>query len=191
MDATNREQEKKNNPTRRSLAFIRGFLPESFPAERAAQGFVGIEAAGRWRFSGLGSAPLPFLGRCAGLRGFGSDQAGDASIREPQGFVVPYQQIRRAEGGEALQEVDDLQHGRALEELRGGHVHPEPVGIGVELIGPVADVVTIPEDHDGVRALLDSLLLEKALYEVMYELNNRPDWLGVPLKGVLSLVSPE
>ncbi len=36
--------------------------------------------------------------------------------------------------------------------------------------------------------LLDAFLFEKAFYEVRYELNNRPDWVGIPLKGILSLM---
>jgi len=31
-------------------------------------------------------------------------------------------------------------------------------------------------------------VLEKAIYEVAYELNSRPNWLGVPLGGVLGVV---
>jgi trehalose synthase-fused probable maltokinase len=38
------------------------------------------------------------------------------------------------------------------------------------------------------RALLDAFLLEKALYEVVYEINNRPTWLPIPLRGVLCLL---
>jgi trehalose synthase-fused probable maltokinase len=36
--------------------------------------------------------------------------------------------------------------------------------------------------------LLDAFLLEKALYEVLYEINNRPTWLHIPLHGVLGLL---
>ncbi len=36
--------------------------------------------------------------------------------------------------------------------------------------------------------LLDLFLLDKALYELNYELNNRPDWLRIPLRGVADLV---
>ena len=36
--------------------------------------------------------------------------------------------------------------------------------------------------------LLDALILDKALYEVSYEANQRPDWLSVPLAGVHSLL---
>ncbi|HEY1742061.1 MAG TPA: maltose alpha-D-glucosyltransferase [Granulicella sp.] len=37
------------------------------------------------------------------------------------------------------------------------------------------------------ETLLHALLLEKSLYELLYELNNRPDWLHIPLNGLLAL----
>jgi maltose alpha-D-glucosyltransferase/alpha-amylase len=45
--------------------------------------------------------------------------------------------------------------------------------------------------HASPRGLIDLFLLEKALYEVRYELSNRPDWLGIPLLGILSLLQIE
>jgi maltose alpha-D-glucosyltransferase/alpha-amylase len=35
--------------------------------------------------------------------------------------------------------------------------------------------------------LLNAYLLEKALYELLYELNNRPTWVRIPLTGILTL----
>lgn len=37
-------------------------------------------------------------------------------------------------------------------------------------------------------ALLDLYLLEKAFYELVYELNSRPDWVKIPLTGIASLL---
>lgn len=51
-----------------------------------------------------------------------------------------------------------------------------------------AEASFLPQDPDDCRALLDLFILEKAVYEVAYELNSRPDWLPIPLQGVLSLV---
>jgi len=36
--------------------------------------------------------------------------------------------------------------------------------------------------------MLDGYLLQKALYEVNYEMNNRPDWLVVPLRGIMQVL---
>ncbi len=44
-------------------------------------------------------------------------------------------------------------------------------------------------DAEERRVLFDSFLLQKALYEVAYELNNRPDWVRIPLRGILGLIS--
>jgi predicted trehalose synthase len=30
--------------------------------------------------------------------------------------------------------------------------------------------------------------LEKAVYELRYELNNRPDWIGIPAAGIARLL---
>ena len=38
------------------------------------------------------------------------------------------------------------------------------------------------------EVLLRAFLMEKAAYEVSYELNNRPDWVSVPLRGMLHLL---
>jgi len=46
----------------------------------------------------------------------------------------------------------------------------------------------LPEDPDQIRTLLDAYLLEKAIYEVGYELNNRPTWVKVPLQGIMRLM---
>ncbi|WP_420101711.1 maltose alpha-D-glucosyltransferase [Bosea sp. (in: a-proteobacteria)] len=43
-------------------------------------------------------------------------------------------------------------------------------------------------DGEDERALLDLFLIDKAAYEIGYELNNRPDWLAVPLQGLAQLL---
>jgi maltose alpha-D-glucosyltransferase/alpha-amylase len=52
-----------------------------------------------------------------------------------------------------------------------------------------ADQPFVPRDTDERRILFDAFLLQKALYEVAYELNNRPDWVKIPLRGILRLMS--
>lgn len=47
----------------------------------------------------------------------------------------------------------------------------------------------IPANTQQLANLLRLHLLEKAVYELSYELNNRPDWVRIPLAGILSLLS--
>ena len=35
--------------------------------------------------------------------------------------------------------------------------------------------------------LMDAMLIEKALYELRYELDHRPDWVHIPLRGLSEL----
>ena len=46
----------------------------------------------------------------------------------------------------------------------------------------------VPQQSEDVQLLLDIYLLEKSLYELGYELNNRPDWARIPLHGMLELL---
>jgi maltose alpha-D-glucosyltransferase/alpha-amylase len=47
----------------------------------------------------------------------------------------------------------------------------------------------LPTDPEGRASLLEAFLLEKALYEAVYEAENRPDWIRVPLEGILELTA--
>jgi maltose alpha-D-glucosyltransferase/alpha-amylase len=47
----------------------------------------------------------------------------------------------------------------------------------------MTDVRLWPEDPAQASYMLDFFLLEKAFYEIGYELDHRPDWLRVPLAG--------
>jgi len=48
----------------------------------------------------------------------------------------------------------------------------------------VAGTSFVPRDRDAIATALEIFLLEKAVYEVGYEANNRPDWLQIPLDGI-------
>jgi len=55
-------------------------------------------------------------------------------------------------------------------------------------LSKTAGAIFVPPNFSDLALLLDSFLLEKALYEIAYELNNRPTWVGIPLRGILSLL---
>ena len=48
----------------------------------------------------------------------------------------------------------------------------------------------LPTDEARLSALLRAYVLEKAVYELGYELNNRPDWAHIPVEGLLSYLDP-
>jgi maltose alpha-D-glucosyltransferase/alpha-amylase len=42
----------------------------------------------------------------------------------------------------------------------------------------------IPPDPHDLQVFLEAYLLDKAVYEIGYELNNRPDWVVIPIRGI-------
>jgi maltose alpha-D-glucosyltransferase / alpha-amylase len=57
-------------------------------------------------------------------------------------------------------------------------------------LGSAAGTNVIPTDEEDLRLLLDVHILEKAVYELAYELNNRPSWVAIPLQGIRDLMMP-
>jgi maltose alpha-D-glucosyltransferase/alpha-amylase len=55
----------------------------------------------------------------------------------------------------------------------------------------VGDAAYLPKGTDGFAAMLDFYLLDKAIYELRYELNNRPEWVGIPLEAIRRRVVAE
>ncbi len=52
----------------------------------------------------------------------------------------------------------------------------------------VGDCVCFPPEPEQAQKLIKLFTLEKALYELRYELHNRPDWVRIPLKGILGMI---
>ena len=50
------------------------------------------------------------------------------------------------------------------------------------------DSTLLPPGQQAIEQLLAVFELEKAVYELRYELNNRPDWVGIPVAGILRLL---
>ncbi|MFH1995826.1 MAG: maltose alpha-D-glucosyltransferase [Candidatus Omnitrophota bacterium] len=48
----------------------------------------------------------------------------------------------------------------------------------------------VPKERGEFEILMNIFLLDKAVYELVYEFNNRPDWIAIPLKGILDIVNP-
>jgi maltose alpha-D-glucosyltransferase/alpha-amylase len=94
-------------------------------------------------------------------------------------------------------------HYAAISALIGGRVRPEDIPVlkpwaefwhhwvTVDFLKAYFEIAGegnfLPTSESGISALFDLCLIDKAMYEVAYELNNRPDWVGIPLAGILSL----
>ncbi len=57
-------------------------------------------------------------------------------------------------------------------------------------LGVVAKANLLPSAPEDLQVLLDAHIIQKAIYELGYELNNRPAWAGIPLKGILQILEP-
>lgn len=56
-------------------------------------------------------------------------------------------------------------------------------------LGAAKGAVFLPESEKTLRMLIDAYLLEKAVYEICYELNNRPQWIYIPLRGIAGILN--
>jgi maltose alpha-D-glucosyltransferase/alpha-amylase len=52
----------------------------------------------------------------------------------------------------------------------------------------IAGVPSYPRDEAAANRLLELFVLEKAFYEMSYELANRPSWVRIPLEGIRSIL---
>jgi maltose alpha-D-glucosyltransferase/alpha-amylase len=55
-------------------------------------------------------------------------------------------------------------------------------------LAAAGDALFLPTDRTDFTRLLELYILDKAVYELHYELNNRPDWVGIPLSGMLRIL---
>jgi maltose alpha-D-glucosyltransferase/alpha-amylase len=54
-------------------------------------------------------------------------------------------------------------------------------------LAAAADGGFLPTESGGLELALRLFLLDKAFYELGYELNHRPSWVGIPLRGLREL----
>jgi maltose alpha-D-glucosyltransferase / alpha-amylase len=51
-------------------------------------------------------------------------------------------------------------------------------------LAATTDALFIPRNEADLRIALEAYLLDKAVYEIGYELNHRPDWVVIPIRGI-------
>jgi len=95
----------------------------------------------------------------------------------------------------------------AASALRGGRVRPEDAPalerwsevwvawVSAAFVAGYLHVAQgtrlVPDNDADIQLMLNFYQLEKCIYEVGYELNNRPDWVGIPLRGLERLLAPK
>lgn len=85
-------------------------------------------------------------------------------------------------GTAAADVLSDCQHGADCWSQRIGAEFLQAYFSQAQPTSPAA------QPTEEVHMLLDVFLLEKAVYELSYELNNRPTWAPIPLRGLLRLL---
>jgi maltose alpha-D-glucosyltransferase/alpha-amylase len=48
----------------------------------------------------------------------------------------------------------------------------------------------MPKSQDELNLMLEIFMIDKAIYELSYELNNRPDWVDIPIAGIIEMAAP-
>ena len=81
----------------------------------------------------------------------------------------------------------DRQEGvrEALREWEKGTVAAAMAGYRERVVG----LASVPADENDMGALIDLFVIEKALYELRYEMDNRPDWLSIPVAGLMGILN--
>ena len=80
--------------------------------------------------------------------------------------------LQREEGSEALEPWTELWAAWMGSRFLGAYLER------------VREATFLPDDAQELSVLLDVFLLQRTLYELDYELNNRPDWVHIPLHGL-------
>jgi maltose alpha-D-glucosyltransferase / alpha-amylase len=88
----------------------------------------------------------------------------------------------------ALKSAPD-EHGKLARALEGWREHSAAAFMAAYR-SALTDARLWPQSLEAADHLLDFFLLEKAFYEIEYEIAHRPDWLRVPLAGTWRILSP-
>jgi predicted trehalose synthase len=83
----------------------------------------------------------------------------------------------------------------AIELLRGGAAPPDfEIQARTRFLSRYfaeVDPTLLPHGEAAIANLLSIYELEKAIYELSYELDNRPDWVAIPVAGIRRLLEVE
>jgi maltose alpha-D-glucosyltransferase/alpha-amylase len=95
-------------------------------------------------------------------------------------------------------------HTALYQEVQSGIIHPDNIPMMQQwsqswyvwvsavflrsYLETAGDAPFIPKTRAETQAMLNAYLMDKAVYELGYELNNRPTWVRIPIWGMLQLL---
>jgi trehalose synthase-fused probable maltokinase len=116
---------------------------------------------------------LDFEGEPA--RGLAERRRKRSPLRDVAGMLRSFAYAASAAELQLGVEVPSGWEGRAREEFLAGYVS-------------TTDASLLPPSESATHRLLAVFELEKAVYELRYELDNRPEWVGIPVAGIVRLL---
>ncbi|HXF78174.1 MAG TPA: putative maltokinase, partial [Usitatibacter sp.] len=104
-------------------------------------------------------------------------------LRDVAGMLRSFSYAAHAAAGRRAAGEPATGGARALAEWERGASHHFLQGYAKAAEG----LASLPASGKDLHALLELFLVEKALYELRYEAANRPDWIEIPLAGLLEI----
>jgi predicted trehalose synthase len=118
------------------------------------------------------------------LRPLSERRAKHCPLKDVAGMLRSFSYARLA----ALLEAGGAGPGPSVDVLAGWEQAARTAYLEAYFARAGTDAVFLPRDAAATRALLGAFELEKAAYELEYELNNRPDWVTLPLSYLAGLL---
>jgi maltose alpha-D-glucosyltransferase / alpha-amylase len=120
-------------------------------------------------------------------RSIGDRRRKAPAARDVAGLIRSIDYSATAALERALRSAPD-EHGKLARALESWREHSAAAFMAAYR-SALTDARLWPQSIEAADRLLDFFLLEKAFYEVEYELAHRPDWVRVPLAGTLRILS--
>ena len=122
-------------------------------------------------------------------RSFDERRHKHSALRDVAGLLRSFDYARQTALNHALQLPADLPRLAALASQWESSVRAAFL-VGYRQHAVAGGLYADAAAFEAMRSLLSLFEFEKALYELRYEIDNRPDWVGVPLAGIAAMAAP-
>jgi maltose alpha-D-glucosyltransferase/alpha-amylase len=119
-------------------------------------------------------------------RSFDERRAKQSALRDVAGMLRSFDYARHTALHRVAQGAGELEHLALVARRWERQVRAAFLSTYAEVAG-AGGLYADGQGFAAAQALLELFELEKALYELRYEIDNRPDWVGVPLAGIAAL----